>query len=689
MENSKGGVGVAIKDVKALEYEFDILGIRVFTTKEAYDIDIDTCKKMRINIGNLDSIQLIEFGGEYMTEEEMNGDVEVEDASEDLALQSQVKTYFGLLDEASPLYQRKKKEKVDEYSSSFYTYLPNEWLKPFAEYHFKNFEGNVGIYDEYSPAQLNIVKGYFRSRSRMIFAQSNTSPILVAKPAKTQKLIKLMGNATDWEYNGTVDTGYRGNGHCTLGHALRYEHHAYSKSLNTGIIFGQTCMSDFFEVDKAVIQEIVEAQNILLKEVKCMSFIVATNRYSEYSSSYSDVDTVLDWVKNVSGRSGAVVEHYLKFMVDFKRLRLPFTRSMVKKYEEWKKAYAEYMKMPKSFKTFFESEKYIDTQSRKDAMTVLEALSRNEINMKPAFWGYTILKYEIKEFYPFIRFFADNYRRLEVIARSVGTDSRVRMKIMDNLAKRFKYIYDNDGRRLATEEEIANNTRGIVEEGYLPAERQRLFLLVFSIIEPNPHFGKEIDVPDNIKYKVTVSVNKFMSLTDTMLKAFHYGSTKDFTQDYEFLQNPMLKPQERNVTRKMNPSPAKVSSYIREAKDKSLIVKKYDYVSDNLSHLTEKELAWFLRVSTYNLDTSKDKLFIENVYKRVLTRSGAEDYLTEASADAYVSVEDMMVALVRAKDLEEFNPNHFVFKVIETIERTKKRSDKQIEIIKKAYNELD
>ena len=679
---------MAIKDVKALEYEFDLMGIRVFTTKALYDIDIATCKRMRIDIGNLDAIQLVEFNGDYMTDEEIFEGLEVEDGSEDLALQSQVKTYFGLLDEKSPLYQKKKKEKIAEYSSSFYSYLPSAWLKPFAEFHFKNFEGNVGIYDDFNHQQLEVIKMYFRSRSRMIFAQSNTSPILVAKPAKATKLIRLMGNATDWEYSGTVDTGYKGNGHCTLGHALRYEHHAFSKSLNTGIIFGQTCMSDFFEVDKAVIQEIVEAQNVLLKEVKCMAFISSTNRYAEYASEYAELDKVLHWVKNFSGKSGSVVEHYLKFMHEFKRLQLPFTRSMLKKYTEWKNAYYEYVKMPQSFKSFFEHQKYIDTQSRKDALVVIDAAARNELNFKLGFWAYAVLKYEMVDCYPYLRFFADNYRRIENIARSVSRSQQDRNKIMVSLTKRFKYIYDNDGRRLATADEVANNVRGIVEEGYLPAERASLFLLVFATIEKNAHVGKELDLNQETLEDIKDSVNKILSLESRLLKALDYGKMQDFVKDYDFLIYPTNKPQERNVTRRMKTPSTKIASNLQDVQDKSLIVKKYDYVSDNLSHLTEKELAWFLRVSTFNLETSKDRLFIENVYKRVLKRSGAEDKLLEDSGDAYVSVADMIEALKRAKDAGDIEESHFVFKIIDTVDKTKKWSDKQADIIKKAYNTL-
>lgn len=69
-----------------------------------------------------------------------------------------------------------------------------------------------------------------------------------------KKMAEIIGETymiNDWIYYGFVDTGVRGNAHCSMGHALRYVH--YAKNLKTGEIikFGIKCISDFFQIDAA------------------------------------------------------------------------------------------------------------------------------------------------------------------------------------------------------------------------------------------------------------------------------------------------------------------------------------------------------------------------------------------------------------------------------------------------------
>jgi hypothetical protein len=323
-------VAEVIKAIWGLKLDGSLLGVRVQTTyNNYYDIDIDVYKKqMKLDPSSLVSLPLMEYGDMFMTEEEFNSGLLVEDGSADLKLHSAIKEFVAESNITDPRYQAKRRKKVDELKQKYYSYLPNKWLPEFAEYHVDNFEGNENIYTTLNEAQRTIVKDYFRWRSRLIFEEQKASKVLRTKPTKTRELVSLMGNATDWFYDGSVDTGYKGASHCELGHPLRYEHYAFSPSLNKQIIFGSTCMSDFFELDEKVLRQITQAQEILLKELKSIVFVRQTDKFEEYSEPAKDL---WDVMKHFKGRFNKFPNGagWSRFIGGFARLNLPLTRSMM------------------------------------------------------------------------------------------------------------------------------------------------------------------------------------------------------------------------------------------------------------------------------------------------------------------------------------------------------------------------
>jgi hypothetical protein len=324
-----------IKAIWGLKLEGALLGVRVQTTyNNYYDIDIDVYKKqLKLDPSSLVSLPLMEYGDMFMTEEEFNSGLLVEDGSADLKLHSAIKVFVAESNVTDPQYQYKRRKKVEELSQKYFSYMPNKWLKEFAEYHIDNFDGNDNIYNTLNEAQRTIVKDYFRWRSRLFFEEQKASKVLRTKPTKTRELVSLMGNSNDWYYDGTVDTGYKGASHCELGHPLRYEHYAFSPSLNKQIIFGSTCMSDFFELDEKVIRQITQAQEILLKELKSIVFIKQTDKSDEYLEPAKEL---WDVMKHFKGRFTKFANGagWSRFIGGFARLNLPLTRSMMQMYHK-------------------------------------------------------------------------------------------------------------------------------------------------------------------------------------------------------------------------------------------------------------------------------------------------------------------------------------------------------------------
>jgi hypothetical protein len=76
------------------------------------------------------------------------------------------------------------------------------------------------------------------------------SKLRTAKKFEIEAL-RLIGRpelVKDWCYNGYKDTGSMGQGRCSRGHALRYEHYAKNIITEEVIVFGIKCVTDFFNL---------------------------------------------------------------------------------------------------------------------------------------------------------------------------------------------------------------------------------------------------------------------------------------------------------------------------------------------------------------------------------------------------------------------------------------------------------
>jgi hypothetical protein len=329
-----------IKEVWGLKLNHELLGVRVMTLKNEYfDIDIDVYKKqLKLDPSNLKSLPLIEYGDLFMTEDEFNTGQLISDASENTGILHAVNTFVRSNNVTDPLYIAKRKKAIVELRQKYYSYLPNSFLDEFAEYHLDNFDGNANIYSSLTKPQMTLVKDYFRWRSKLIFDEQKASKLLRTSLKKAKDLGELMGDAKDWYYDGTVDTGFKGGSHCELGHALRYEHYAFSPSLSKQIIFGSTCMSDFFELDPVVLKNITQAQETLLKEVKSIVFVMKTDKSEEYGKDYKDLWEVLKFFKGQFNDAIPNGAGWSRFIGGFAKEKLPLTRSMLHAYKNllWK-----------------------------------------------------------------------------------------------------------------------------------------------------------------------------------------------------------------------------------------------------------------------------------------------------------------------------------------------------------------
>ncbi len=213
------------------------------------------------------------------------------------------------------------------------------WLFEYEDFKRKELLNNNGIYDIFNKQQLDVIYRYFRWRTKMKFRKICNDTSLEAKPDKAEVLVNIMGGATDWVYDGCVDTGYMGGGQCELGHRLRYEHYAYSPSLDKAIKFGINCASDFFGLSTSKIASIQKAQAETLEEIKFIVFIRRTGKAQEYVNLfYRDLPDIVDTLgeENIGKTIG---DSWFSVMVAFMNNRIPYTETLIKRLEWVKDKY--------------------------------------------------------------------------------------------------------------------------------------------------------------------------------------------------------------------------------------------------------------------------------------------------------------------------------------------------------------
>lgn len=198
----------------------------------------------------------------------------------------------------------------------FSTYFSRNY-KAFQEYK-ERMKGNIYLN---CPDTLQILlKEYSRLRTKEMFNMWYKGYKLPAKPKKVETLIELMQGLDDWEYDGTVDTGYMGGGMCTLGHSLRYIHYARSASTGAELQFGSTCVSDFFGITPAVIRRIDDCRKDVADEVSFVLYVYENDKSTDFRDNlYGDLaemcssDIAKDKFKSVLGAYSKLTNSMLAY----------------------------------------------------------------------------------------------------------------------------------------------------------------------------------------------------------------------------------------------------------------------------------------------------------------------------------------------------------------------------------------
>lgn len=178
-------------------------------------------------------------------------------------------------------------------------------LQDFYEFKETYLKKNKGVYENFNEAQLKYLQKYIMLVMRMSYISLFKSTRLRSiSPNKAKRLYDLAENINNWEFGGMYDLGGV-LGNCALGHALRYAYIAVSKAkgkgklygnlsyckpmvseyLNSGlsvIVFGETCVGDFFDLDNNSVEKLKDLRLSVLEDIKWVKFLCDTNKLNTW-----------------------------------------------------------------------------------------------------------------------------------------------------------------------------------------------------------------------------------------------------------------------------------------------------------------------------------------------------------------------------------------------------------------------
>lgn len=223
------------------------------------------------------------------------------------------------------------------------------------------------LYSYLTPEQVKTLQMYYLWYSQNIFNVAQKDPTLSIKDVnkrvqKLAELDKLRNLGGLWHYAGFIDTGYDGGGYCTLGHKLRYMHLAWDVSVsdietafwgddytvdinriiesNNCIIFGIKCITDFFEVDKECMGNLMRAQRESMKEMDYLCSLYEAGTVEEVRQGFELFDEVMEVLVKKCNRAKLIgdepiIEYGLvNFYQKFKACGLLYPKSLVQQVRD-------------------------------------------------------------------------------------------------------------------------------------------------------------------------------------------------------------------------------------------------------------------------------------------------------------------------------------------------------------------
>lgn len=195
----------------------------------------------------------------------------------------------------------------------------------------KNLKNGENLFKHFNNEQIQFLMNYYEQYTKYLFYKLRKNLRLEVSKNKIKVLSDLKGEG-EWEFAGMRDTKGFGQVYCELGHPLRYEYKARNKTNGNTIIFGSTCVGDFFELDQKGVNALKKLKDTMNKELQTLIAVVKLNYKTEYllheCKDYGKLIILLD-------RSGVeyIPQSYIKdTIIKFNSLNLPVPTTLLEDF---------------------------------------------------------------------------------------------------------------------------------------------------------------------------------------------------------------------------------------------------------------------------------------------------------------------------------------------------------------------
>lgn len=547
--------------------------------------------------------------------------------------------------------------------------MPDDWIIEYEDYKKEELKGNEGIYDNFNDMQLNAVKAYFKWRTKERFKELCKDTSLAAKPKKAEVLADVMGNATDWVYDGCVDTGYLGASHCELGHALRYEHYAFSPSTGRSIVFGVNCAADFFGIEPERLRKINTVQDDTLNEIKKIVFIRNTGKHQSYSSMfYRDLMDIVDVLRD--RMSDTFGYDWNQQMAAFLRSGLPLTSSMVDRVDYVRKKF--YFQRAEELKR----QRIVDAilQGNPNRKRFMDIAKSSNLHLIKSSMGYVAnyandaSEYRLK----CNRFVIDQAMRFsDIYDKLVKQGIKDFEKFVNSGKDSIVYVHASKGDRIATireKEELGSKTF-TKEVFYLSEDKHRMLQIFGWAIYGN----KKMYLESKCDGYQDGEISMIEQSAELLKNALRWLNSTDFKSDIKELA--------RHVGK---------SIYPESAEDEVQPEKPFDKIVDYILVSCPRETnVWIFNAAIDICEkyrkfnsrlTDKQKNAVRKAYES-LTKLPEEEEKPEIvkKAEYVVNKSDEPIVLTKYK---------FELDICKTVASTLRASEKQAKFIERVYDAL-
>lgn len=200
--------------------------------------------------------------------------------------------------------------------------------------------GNVDLFRSLTPEQAKFLQLYYMTYTKQVFeCLRKTSRLDIS----SEKLAKLDMYRVDsdivWEYEGMEIGSHIGSFTCALGHLLKRAHIAKANNLLDAngepavLIFGLTCLSDFFNLNSEDLPVLSKAERIMVDEI---SYITELFNNKEVEVGWKNVELFKHFVVQLARKQYnetatsleyLVGKNFADLLLGFVKLGIPFPKS--------------------------------------------------------------------------------------------------------------------------------------------------------------------------------------------------------------------------------------------------------------------------------------------------------------------------------------------------------------------------